>query len=72
MIPVSIYCIRLSRPVPAPRPFNAISGCLALSVDQKKLGNAKAPLYVVHIFLSLIDSIFHFLAIGHDFIGYLS
>jgi hypothetical protein len=66
MIPVSIYCVRLSRPVPAPPPFDAISGCLVLSkINWRKLGNAKAPLYVLHIFLSLIDSISHF---GYDFL----
>ena len=72
MIPISIYCVRLSRPVPAPQPFNAISGCFVRSINWRKLGNIKAGLYVLHIFLSLTDSISHFLAIGYHFIGYRS
>ena len=61
-IPVTIYCFRLSRPVPAPPPFNAIAGCLVLSIDWSKMEHAKAAVYV-HIFLSLFDFISHFLMI---------
>jgi len=58
MIPVSIYCVRLSRPVPAPPPFNAIAGCLVLSaIDWSKLGNAKAPVYVLS-YISLINRLY--------------
>lgn len=52
IIPVTIYCFRLSRPVPAPPPFNAIAGCLVLSIDWSKMNNGKAAVYVLHICIS--------------------
>ncbi|EGN91950.1 hypothetical protein SERLA73DRAFT_147940 [Serpula lacrymans var. lacrymans S7.3] len=42
IIPVSIYCFRLSRPVPAPAPFSMVAGCLVLNIDWNKMKVAKA------------------------------
>jgi len=71
MIPISIYSLRLSQPFPAPPPFNTIAGCLARAINLEKLEKInKASMYVLYIFLSLINSISHFLAIDYDFIGY--
>ncbi|KAH7919053.1 hypothetical protein BV22DRAFT_1023633, partial [Leucogyrophana mollusca] len=42
VIPVTIYCFRLSRPVPAPEPFASVAGCLVLNVNTIKMGLIKA------------------------------
>uniref|UniRef100_A0A8H7XNT1 Uncharacterized protein n=1 Tax=Psilocybe cubensis TaxID=181762 RepID=A0A8H7XNT1_PSICU len=41
VIPVTVYCFRLSRPVPAPPPFDAIAGCVVPSINFKKIGMIK-------------------------------
>ncbi|CAA7267665.1 unnamed protein product [Cyclocybe aegerita] len=53
VIPVTIFCFRLSRPIPAP-PFIAnIAGCVVLSIDWDKMKVAKAAV-ISFILLNMV------------------
>ncbi|KAF8186638.1 hypothetical protein BJ912DRAFT_904714 [Pholiota molesta] len=63
-IPITIYCFRLARPVPAPPPFDQIAGCLTLQVDWQKIQISKFPV----ISFILLNILFLGLTL-HKFIG---
>ncbi|KAF8193439.1 hypothetical protein BJ912DRAFT_877184 [Pholiota molesta] len=62
-IPITIYCFRLSRPIPAPPPFDQIAGCLVLQIDWNKMDNAKAAVISI-----ILLNILYLLLTLHKFI----